>query len=144
MSETRGTLAERINALFATFHPAGEKPPSIESVCAAINARGGPTISVGYLSELRRGAATNPRLDHLQALADHFGVDVSYFTDDERSDEIEAELRLIRAMRDARVRSLALRAGELDSASLDALATILESMRRGGDEGSAAAGDPGG
>lgn len=130
MADQRGTLAERINALFATFHPPGEKPPSIESVCQAINARGGPSISVGYLSELRRGEATNPRLDHLQALADHFGVDVSYFTDDDRSDEIQAELRLIRAMRDARVRELALRAGELDAASLDALATILESMHR--------------
>lgn len=140
MADDPGTLATRLNALFATFHPAGQKPPSIEAVCQAINAKGGATISVGYLSELRRGQATNPRLDHLKALADYFGVDVAYFTDEERSAEIQSELRLLRAIRDQRIRALALRAGELDSASLDALAAVLEDLQRGWDPESGAGG----
>ncbi|TXH56734.1 MAG: XRE family transcriptional regulator [Burkholderiaceae bacterium] len=85
-------------------------------------------MSVGYLSELRTGKATNPRLDHLKALADYFGVPLSYFTDDAASREIAEEMRLLRALRDNDVRSLALRASYLDDETRTALAAIINNM----------------
>lgn len=120
-------LKDRINALFETFYAPGERPPSIDYVVQEITARGG-SMSVGYLSELRTGKATNPRLDHLKALADYFGVPLSYFTDDAASREIAEEMRLLRALRDNDVRSLALRASYLDDETRTALAAIINNM----------------
>ncbi len=118
------TLADRINALFDTFYAPGERPPSLDQVVQEIQARGG-SISVGYLSELRTGKATNPRLDHLKALADYFGVPLSYFTDDGESRQIAEEMRLLRALRDNDVRSLALRASYMDQQTRAALSAII-------------------
>lgn len=120
-------LKDRINALFDTFYAPGERPPSLDLVVQEITARGG-SMSVGYLSELRTGKATNPRLDHLKALADYFGVPLSYFTDDDASREIAEEMRLLRALRDTQVRSLALRASYLDDETRAALAAIINNM----------------
>ena len=127
------TLSDKLKHLFANYNPPGKRPPSIEAVVEAIAEKGETRISVGYLSELRSGQATNPRIDHLRALADFFGVDVAYFVDDSRTEEINAQLRLIAAMRDAKVRNLALRAGELDAASLDAITLIV--AKQAGDRG---------
>lgn len=121
-------LADRINALFDTFYAPGERPPSMHTVVQEIKERGGATISVGYLSELRTGQSTNPRLDHLKALAEYFGVPLSYFTDDEHSREIAEEMRLLRALRDSDVRGLALRASYLDSETRAALTAIIDNM----------------
>lgn len=121
------TLADRINALFETFYAPGERPPSLDLVVQEVQERGG-SISVGYLSELRTGKATNPRIDHLKALADYFGVPLSYFTDDEHSRQIAEEMRLLRALRDNDVRSLALRASYLDGETRAALSAIINTM----------------
>lgn len=127
------SLAARINALFDTFYAPGEQPPSLRLVVDEITARGG-AISVGYLSELRTGKSTNPRLDQLKALADYFGVPLSYFTDDEQSREIAEEMRLLRALRDNEIRSLALRASYLDAETRAALTAILNTMGAPPDE----------
>ncbi len=121
------TLADRINALFETFRAPGERPPSLDLVVQEVQARGG-SISVGYLSELRTGRATNPRIDHLKAIADYFGVPLSYFTDDEHSRQIAEEMRLLRALRDNDVRSLALRVATLDGETRAALSAIINTM----------------
>lgn len=120
------TLADRINDLFATHNPPGERPPTLEAVCKAINEQGATSLSIGYLSELRRGEVTNPRMDTLKALADYFHVSVSYFFDDEP--ESKAELRLLRAMREKNVTDLALKASELDQETLEHIASIIERL----------------
>lgn len=121
------TLADRINALFDTFYAPGERPPSLEMVVQEIQARGG-SMSVGYLSELRTGKATNPRIDHLRVLADYFGVPLSYFTDDGESRQIAEEMRLLRALRDNDVRALALRASYMDDETRAALTAVINNI----------------
>lgn len=124
------TLAQKLDRLFRAAHPRGRSEYTLEEVAEGIRARGGPTISVSYLWQLRRGERDNPRKSHLQALAEFFGVSPAYFFDDEAAARIDAQLELLAALRDASVRHLALRAFDLSPVSLAAIAAMVEHARR--------------
>jgi transcriptional regulator with XRE-family HTH domain len=124
------TLADKINRLFDVMHPSGRGPLSNEEVAAAINARGGPTISPSYLWLLRTGRRDNPGKHHLDALARYFGVNPAYFFDDTIAEQIGAELDLLAAMRDAGVKRLALRAAGLSREALAAIQLMVEQARK--------------
>jgi transcriptional regulator with XRE-family HTH domain len=122
------SLAERLDHLFETVHPAGRGPYTNREVANAINANGGPKISATYVWQLRRGERTNPTIDHLRALASFFGVPTSYFIEDD-THRIDAELELLVALRDAGVRQIALRASGLPPESLEPVRQVIEVMR---------------
>ena len=123
------SLAEKLDHLFATVHPAkGEY--THQQVAVAIEAAGGPTISATYLWQLRNGKRDNPTMRHLEALSAFFGVPPTYFFDDEAAARIDAELELLTSLREASVRQLALRASGLSEVSLGALADMVDSARR--------------
>jgi transcriptional regulator with XRE-family HTH domain len=124
-----GTLADKLNRLFSSVHPAGRGPYSNEEVAAAIRERGGPSISGTYVWLLRKGERDNPTLKHLEALATHFGVPAAYFFDAEATARIDAELDLLSAMRDGGVRTLALRMAGLSARSLQPIADVIERVR---------------
>jgi transcriptional regulator with XRE-family HTH domain len=124
------TLAEKLNHLFATAHPAGRGPYSNEEVAAAIPEQGGPTISGTYIWLLRKGQRDNPTKKHLEALASFFGVPAAYFFDDEVATQIAPQLDLLVALRDASVRDIALRAAKLSPAGLDAIRGMIEQVRQ--------------
>ncbi len=135
------SLAAKVSRLFATVrHPEGDEYTH-EEVASAIRESGGPTISATYVWQLRKGIRDNPTKHHLEALASFFGVSPSYFFDEEAAERIEAELDLLMAMRDASVRSVALRAAGLSPGSLEAIRGIIEQARQ--IEGLPAAGDNG-
>ena len=123
-------LAERLDHLFRTVHPADRGEYSYREVASMIEASGGPTISAAYINYLRLGRRNNPTLQHLEALANFFGVPMSYFTDADVAERVELELGLLAAIRDGELDSLALRAfvGETDSGQLDAetIRTLLQ------------------
>jgi transcriptional regulator with XRE-family HTH domain len=123
------TLAEKIDRLFKAVHPAkGEY--THEEVANAIREAGGPTISATYVWQLRKGIRDNPTKRHLEALSAFFGVPPAYFFDDEASDRIDAELSLLASLRDASVRQVALRASGLSQESLEAIAEMIERVRK--------------
>lgn len=123
------SLAEKLDHLFATVHPAkGEY--THQQVAEAIDAAGGPTISATYLWQLRNGKRDNPTMRHLEALSAFFGVPPTYFFDDEAAARIDAELQLLASMRDASVRQLAFRASGLSEDSLAAIADMVDRVRR--------------
>jgi transcriptional regulator with XRE-family HTH domain len=120
------TLAEKIDHLFTVVHPAkGEY--THEQVATAIEQSGGPTISATYLWQLRTGKRDNPTKKHLEALSGFFGVPPSYFFDEETAAVVDAELELLTALRDDRVRELATRAAGLSPETLD---TLIDMTRR--------------
>ena len=123
-----GSLAERLNYLFENIHPTGRGPYSNEEVASAIRQQGGD-ISRAYLSYLRNGERSNPTLQHLQALGRFFGVAVAYFFDDDVAAEVDAQLHIAVALRDAGVRAIALRATGLSPKALQAVAVIIEEVR---------------
>jgi transcriptional regulator with XRE-family HTH domain len=125
----RRTLAEKIDRLFRSVHPAdGEY--THEEVASAIREAGGPTISATYLWQLRKGVRKNPTMRHLEALSEFFGVPPAYFFDDEVSARIDAELSLLASFRDASVRQVALRASGLSAESIQAIVEMIERVRK--------------
>jgi len=124
------SLAEKLDRLFRTVHPAGRPPHSNAEVAAALQRDGGPTVSTTYLWQLRKGLRANPTKAHLEALARFFGVSPSYFFDETSAADIDAQLALLAVMRDAGVRAIALRSSGLSDASLQAIQGMVENARR--------------
>jgi transcriptional regulator with XRE-family HTH domain len=129
-AEPGRTLAQRLEYLFRTMREPGRREYSNEEVAGAITRDQGITISASYLWYLRTGQRDNPTLKHLNALARFFGVPTAYFFDDETATEVEAELALLRAMKDARIRDVALRADGLSSESLDTIREVIGRVRK--------------
>lgn len=118
------TIDKRLEHLFAeTAGPHG-RPVPMQEIIDRMNERGLATMSLSYLHQLRNGDATNPRLQHLRALADAFGVPISYFTDDLFDDETSAPEDLTSAER-----TLALRTHGLSPDALANIRAIVEMAR---------------
>jgi transcriptional regulator with XRE-family HTH domain len=124
------SLAEKLDRLFRAVRPAGRGEYSYQEVADAIRAEGGPTISATYLWQLRKGLRDNPTRNHLAALARFFGVSPAYFFDDDAVEVVDAQLSLLAAMRDASVRSVALRVAGLSVESLAAVQVVIDHARR--------------
>ncbi|MBT2543821.1 helix-turn-helix transcriptional regulator [Streptomyces sp. ISL-44] len=123
------TLAEKLDRLF-TEEPGGRRPPSYEEVATAINiAAGERTISATYIWQLRTGKKTNPTKRHLESLARYFGVKPAYFLDDEEAERTDEQLSLLKALREADVRALALRANGLSPSSRRTIASLIGQLR---------------
>jgi transcriptional regulator with XRE-family HTH domain len=90
----------------------------------AVRQRGGE-LSESHFSELRRGIKTNPTIQVLQSIAEVLEFRVGFFVDEKVAEEVEAELDLRIAMRDAQVQDIAHRAAGLDPTRLAALNRIL-------------------
>lgn len=130
MSMPASTLAEKLDLLFRTRHPVGRGEYTYEEVAEGIRQMGGSTIAVTQLWQLRTSKQTNPRKSQLEALAKFFRVPVHYFfDDDEETKRIQARLELLAAMRNNDVERIALRAADLSSDTLRAIAQIIENAR---------------
>ena len=79
----RGTIAQRLDGLIRARHPDGHGPSSYEDIARAsrdyARLHGGPTISHQGVLNIRSGKVTNPGVDSLRALANVYGVDITYF-----------------------------------------------------------------
>ncbi len=128
---TRGVLAERLDQLIATVHPAGRGPYTLREIADAINAEAGTSlISAAYISQLRTGQRTEPSHTRLAALARFFGVATGYFSDQATAEDTSRQLEVLAALRDDGVRSVALRAAGLSESSLAAVRAVIENARR--------------
>lgn len=115
------SLADKLNHLFAHHTSRNGQEYSNEQVAAAISGRGEVTISQSYIWQLRKSKKDNPTCKHLQALADFFGVPVSYFFDDDVTDRVDQQLEQLRSEQirlneiagRSDVQLMAMRAGEL-------------------------------
>ncbi|MEL3945324.1 MULTISPECIES: helix-turn-helix domain-containing protein [Streptomyces] len=126
--DAAGTLAAKLDHLFASVVPAGRAPYSSEEVARAITAEGVP-ISGSYIWLLRRGQRDNPTLRHIEGLARFFGVPPAYFFDDDVSRKVEADLKLLNALRDAQVQQVALRTVGLSPQTLSSINEVIERVR---------------
>lgn len=139
-ADRRSDLAERLNELFATVTDRSRGTPqefTTPAVAQAISddAAHDTTISRVYLNGLRNGTNTNPTIGVVRAIAKFFDehrsptdlpVTAAYLLGEETPEE-----RALRAvLADERVRSLALRAGELDEGRLDQALRMLTVLAR--------------
>jgi transcriptional regulator with XRE-family HTH domain len=132
----RTSLADKIDALFRVVCRPTREQYSHEEVARACREATGESFSATYLWQLRTGRRDNPTKRHLEALARFFQVPVAYFFDDEEGAEIAKELELLGAMREAGVRSVALRAVNLSPEGVGTISDMIDVIarrERGGD-----------
>lgn len=120
------SFAAKLDHLFRTVRRRDGSEVSYREVARAIESAG-VGISPSYLQQLRTGIKDNPTKRHIEALATFFGVPPAYFFDEALAAEVDAQLDLLLALRDANVRDLALRA---DGLSAESLRVVAEMVRR--------------
>ena len=132
-----GTLAAKIDALFRVVCRPNREQHSHEEVARACREATGESFSATYLWQLRTGRRDNPTKRHLEALARFFQVPVAYFFDDDESLAIAKELELLGALREAGVRSVALRAVNLSPEGVGTISDMIDviARRERGEEG---------
>ena len=91
------SFAARLNRLFETVYPPGRKPYT--SAGGRRPPRQGHPDVGSYLFQLRSGNRDNPSTATVVALADFFGIDPAYFTDDEYFAKLDAELDALARLR---------------------------------------------
>ncbi len=121
---------QRLNELIAALYPDERKRPGYARLAKDIRETTGGTISGTYLWELATGKKRNVTLEQLDVLAEFFGVPPEYFLNEETAERVNSQLKLATALRDARVRNLALRAEGLSAESLDALLIMVNEARK--------------
>ncbi|MFD3873807.1 helix-turn-helix domain-containing protein [Streptomyces sp. NPDC058623] len=129
-TDDRPVLAVRLDNLFKTVRPKGRHWTNAE--VADELKRVNPDLKAGgvYLSQLRTGKRANPSPDLLAALAKFFGVSVAYFFDDEVAESVLSEVAAIEALRQAGVRSVAMRAAGMKKENLQAITAIMDQYRQ--------------
>jgi len=125
-----GVIATRLQYLFENKRRPDGKRYSYREVLAAIDASGGPSMSIGYLSQLVTGARTNPMMDAVQALAKFFEVPLSYFDAHENTAETNAQLKLIAALQHAGVEDVAMRTVGLPPESVALILGMIDRVRQ--------------
>jgi transcriptional regulator with XRE-family HTH domain len=120
------TLAEKIDALFRVVRRPDREAYTHEEVARACREATGESFSTTYLWQLRTGRRDNPTKRHLEALAQFFQIPVAYFFDDEQGARIATELELLGALRDAGVRSVALRAVNLSPEGMGTISDMID------------------
>ena len=130
MTETgpqRRSFAQKLEHLFATVHPRGRKPYTLDEVASGIAERGDEPISANYIWMLRKGIRDNPTIKTVEGLAHFFGVPPAYFLGDgDLAERVDSQLELLAKMRDAGVASLGLRSAELTPESRAAIAKMID------------------
>ena len=128
--QSASTLASKIDTLFQVVRRPNREQFSNEDVARACREETGESFSATYLWQLRTGRRDNPTKRHLEALAHFFHVPVAYFFDDERGAVIAKELELLGALRDAEVRSVALRAVGLSPEGIGTISDMIDVIAR--------------
>lgn len=124
------SLAQKIDTLFQVVRRPNREQFSHEEVAKACREASGETFSATYLWQLRTGRRDNPTKRHLEALAQFFKVPVAYFFDDDQGTAVARELELLGALRDAGVRSVALRAVNLSPEGIDTISDMIDVLAR--------------
>lgn len=92
-------LADRLNHLFTTIpKPDGTGFWSNKTSVRAITETG-VVMTSGYMQMLRAGTRNNPTARILLAIADLFGVPITYFLDDEVRARVDRDIAVVTALR---------------------------------------------
>src|ERR1022692_369213 len=128
------TLAEKVNWLIDSAHPAGRGHYSNAEITALIEKVTGEHFSHTTIWKLRNGQAANPQMRLVEALARTFGVPPAFFFPDfadEQAGLLREQVELLALVRDTGVTSAQLRALlELSPGARQAVADLIEHTAR--------------
>ena len=129
-SSPMARFQSRLDHLFQTVRAPDGGEYTYRHVAAAIERLVGYRTSVSTLQELRAGVRINPSMKHLHGLCAFFSVPIAYFFDEDLAAQVDAQLELAAALREASVRQLAQQAVGLSPTTLQAITQIVEQARR--------------
>jgi transcriptional regulator with XRE-family HTH domain len=127
VSEER-SFAERLGHLIATVHPPDRKPYSYREIASGVAEQTGVTMSATHVQQLVVGARKDPKRSHIQALAQFFGVPVTYFFDDDVAGQVDRQVEDVVAWRDSEARNLAQRAMRLSPRDRETVTALLDQL----------------
>lgn len=128
--EPEGLFARRLDHLMRTVYPEGRKPYSNAEVADAINAAAGEQVAGGtYIWQLRKGLKDNPTYKVVTGLSRLFGVSPAYFFDEAETERGAVPPEIAVALKDDRVRGIALGVSGLSGHSLAAVEQLISSVR---------------
>jgi transcriptional regulator with XRE-family HTH domain len=127
VSEER-SFAERLGHLIATVHPPDRKPYSYREIASGVAEQTGVTMSATHVQQLAVGARKDPKRSHIQALAQFFGVPVTYFFDDDVAGQVDRQVEDVVAWRDSEARNLAQRAMRLSPRDRETVTALLDQL----------------
>lgn len=123
----RVTLADKVNRLFDVHRARDESEQSIDDVAASVSRILGRRVAPEEINALRVPTATDPDVTLLEGVVRHFSIPLEYLTTDgPRAGNLDRQLRLLAAARNAGVKRLALRRLNTDDASLQRLLDEIE------------------
>lgn len=135
----RTRLARKLSLLLDLYESQGRGPLSYREISESMADRGTP-LSRSRWAYMRSGdSSMSMDQQLLQNLAEFFGVDRRYLLDDsaEVPELVEAQLHLLKSMREARVKNFAARQlQELSPETLARLRDVIDKHARGHDENS--------
>ncbi|GGM46095.1 XRE family transcriptional regulator [Longimycelium tulufanense] len=123
-------LAAKITRMIETRYPDHRTRPGFAKLATEIREHTGKPMSATYLWELATGRKRNLTQETLGTLAAFFDVPAEYLLDDGVRSRADAEANLTVALRNRKVRSIALRADGLSDHTLDALLAMVDEARR--------------
>ncbi|GAA2977927.1 helix-turn-helix domain-containing protein [Actinokineospora diospyrosa] len=125
-------LPARLDRLFRLSRPRGRQWSNAEVAAEVKRVNPELRVSGAYLSMLRTGRRSSPSMDLLVALARFFGVNPSYFFDDEdgQGERVREQLEQLAMLRDRGVVGIAQRAMGLPRSNLDLITALLDQARR--------------
>jgi transcriptional regulator with XRE-family HTH domain len=128
------TLADKVNWLIGTAHPAGRGPYSNSEVTDLIRQVTGEQFSHTTIWKLRNGQATNPQMRLIEALAQTFGVPPAFFFgdyDEQQAGLLRDQVELLAVIRDSKVTAAQMRSLlELSTEAIQAIADLIRHTGR--------------
>jgi hypothetical protein len=122
------TLAAKVNRLFDVYRSRDESEQPTDAVAKSVSSILGRPVSAAQISALRIESTAAPDPDILHGLVSHFGIPSEYLTTSgPRAEQVDKQLRLLAAARDAGVKRLALRGGAANDAA-DEVLDIIKQM----------------
>jgi len=123
------TFAGRLDYLFRTVHPQGQRPYSYDHVAEAITRDQGLDISGNYIWMLRSGRRDNPTLRHLEGLARFFGVSPAFLSDQQEAERVRGQLDKLTDLAASGLQHVAMRGNTVDEDTLDVIHSLLDRVR---------------
>ncbi|ACU77735.1 conserved hypothetical protein [Catenulispora acidiphila DSM 44928] len=121
-------VAKRLDLLFRIASEKAGRKIGAGVVAEGINAAAGEkVIEQSYIWQVRTGRKDNPSYKVLMQLAGYFGVHPAFFFPDDSENVIDPDLQV--ALRDERIRNLALLAVGLSDPSIEAVTMIAKNSR---------------
>lgn len=124
-----GTFAERLTTAREAIRRPDGKMHTLEEIAEGVRSYTGDTCSKQYIGDLLSGKYTAPTHTKIEGLAHFFGLPPGYFFNDDLSTQMQEDLKLGAALRDAGVHGLAARMLEVDVTKREALMRILNEIQ---------------